>query len=503
MYKLVLYYLVGLVAAAIGLSMLGYLDYSPYAIAFNAGYLTIICWLTNKVFAYVYEAPVNYESLYITALILTLIVTPIKVPHDILFLTAVAGLAIASKFILAINKKHIFNPAAVAVALMAFGPGQTASWWVGSVYLLPFVVVGGLLLTRKIQRGSMVMSYLLAVVSSTIVISILTHHDAWANLQKSILHSALLFLAFVMLTEPMTSPATKVRQRWYGVLAGLLFPPQLHVFSVYSTPELSLIVANVFSYFVSPKSKLLPRLSQKLVTSPDTMDFVFAPGQRVDYKPGQYMEWTLPHHKPDARGTRRYFTLASSPTEDTLRLGVKFYPKGSSYKQAMLAMNNTSQVASGQLGGDFVLPDDPSQKLVFIAGGIGVTPFRSMIKYLVDTDDRRDVAMFYSAKNPQEFVYTDVFDVAAKAFGLKMIYTITDLNQGAVPDGWRGKTGFITADMMVDEVPDYMKRLFYISGSHSMVTAMQGMLRSLGVARHRIKTDYFPGYDSGTFRKAV
>lgn len=492
MYRLVLYYLITLIGVAIGLSLLGYLKFNAFAIAFSAGYLTIICWLTNQVFAYVFEAPVNVESVYITALILTLIVTPLKTPHDIIFLTAVAGLAISSKFILVINKKHIFNPAAIAVALTAFGAGQAASWWIGNSYMLPFVVIGGVLVIRKIHRGRMVMGFFAAVATSTIIVNALTHHNTWINLQRTILHSSLFFLAFVMLTEPLTSPPTKDKQTWYGMLAGLLFPPQIHVFSVYSTPELSLLVANVFSYLISPKVKILPKLTQKNVIAPDIMDFVFTPRRRIAFKPGQYMEWTLPHERPDNRGNRRYFTLASSPTEPNLRIGVKFYQEGSSYKEAMFAMDNHTLIAGGQLGGDFVLPNDRFQKLVFIAGGIGVTPYRSMIKYMLDSNEQRVVTLLYSEKNARELVYTDVFSEAQRSLGIKTIYTLTDLE--AVPANWRGKTGFISAQMITTEILDYKERLFYISGSHSMVTAVQDILHDLGIAHHQIKTDFFPGY---------
>jgi ferredoxin-NADP reductase len=358
--------------------------------------------------------------------------------------------------------------------------------------MLPFVAVGGVLIVRKIHRGRMMVNFFAAVATSTIVVNALTHHNILANLQTTALHSSLFFLAFVMLTEPLTSPATKDKQTWYGILAGLLFPPQIHLFSVYSTPELSLLVANVFSYIVSPRQKLLPKLSQKVAISPNSADFVFQLERPINFKPGQYMEWTLPHQKPDSRGNRRYFTLASAPTEDNIRLGVKFYRKGSSYKRAMLAMDARTPIAAGQLGGDFVLPNDRSQKLVFIAGGIGITPYRSMVKYMLDTNDRRNVTMLYSERNAQGLAYTDVFAAAERKLGIKVVYTLTDSK--AAPPNWRGKTGYISARMLAAEVPDYKERLFYVSGPQSMVTTIKNELRGLGVAHHHIKTDFFPGY---------
>lgn len=492
MYRLMLYYLLVLVAAAIGLSLTGHLQYNALGIALSAGYLTIICWLTNRLFAWVFEAPVNFESVYITALILSLIITPYKVPHDLLFLTAAGGLAIASKFIIAIRRKHIFNPAAVAVALTAAGAGQSASWWVGASSLLPVVLIGGLLVIRKTNRGWMVSSFLVATTASTLVLSVIGHHVVLSTLKATTLHSSLFFLAFVMLTEPLTSPSTRRQQLLYGGLAGLLFPPQIHLLSVYSTPELTLLVANAYAYVVSPKIKLTPRLIHKTKIAANTIDFVFKTERPLRYKPGQYMEWTLPHQTPDSRGNRRYFTLASSPTEANLRLGVKFYPRGSSYKRAMRDMDDRTLIAAGQLGGDFVLPDDTSQKLVFIAGGIGVTPFRSMVKYLIDTDDPRDVTLLYSVKSQPDLAYTDVFDRATHKLKAKVVYTLTDPQ--AIPASWTGHRGPITAKLLTDTVPGYADHLFYISGTHIMVGAMEDMLRGLGVPRHQIKTDFFPGY---------
>ncbi|MBI5906649.1 RnfABCDGE type electron transport complex subunit D [Candidatus Saccharibacteria bacterium] len=492
MYRLVLYYLIGLLLAAVGLSIFGSLGYKPASIAFSAVYITLVCWISNRLFAYVFKAPVNVESVYITALILALIVTPIRTSHDLIFLTAIGGLAIASKFILAIKNKHIFNPAAVAVALTAAGAGQSASWWVGSLSILPFVVIGGLLVVRKIKRFTMVLSFFGAVIMSTVLVNIAlsSHSDALFILQKTAFHSSLFFLAFIMLTEPLTSPATKGKQIWYGILAGTLFPPQIHIFNTYSTPELTLLVANVYAYLVSPKYKLMPTFIKKVNIAHNSLDFIFRPDRRVSYKPGQYMEWTLTHNNSDSRGNRRYFTLASSPTEEDLRLGVKFYPGGSSFKKAMLAMDESTPIAAGQLGGDFTLPDDQTKKLAFIAGGIGITPVRSMVKYMLDTNQNRSATLLYSGSTGKDFAYIDVFSEAERRKILKATYTITE----SAPQGWHGQTGYINKQMIINQIPDYMDRLFYISGSHSLVTAVSDALHSIGVSRHQIKIDFFPGY---------
>jgi ferredoxin-NADP reductase len=139
------------------------------------------------------------------------------------------------------------------------------------------------------------------------------------------------------------------------------------------------------------------------------------------------------------------------------------------------------------------MPEDPAEKIVFIAGGIGITPYRSMIKYLLDTHEKRDVILFYSERKPENFVYRDVFDEAEQRIGIKPVYTVTEA-QNMSAGGWSGKSGMISSDMIKSEVPDYFERTYYISGPHPMVSSMQDMLHGLGVPRSKIKTDFFPGY---------
>ena len=417
MYRLLLYYLIALVLAAAGLGTLGYLHYNPVAVLFSAAYLVAVCWISNHVFAYVYKAPINPESSLITGLILALIITPLRDQHDLLFLTAAGGLAIASKYMLAWRRKHIFNPAAIAVVLTSLGAGESASWWVGTGPMLPFVIIGGLLLVRRIRHFQMVGTFVLASYAVALALTLINHGDIQATLRHMTLSSSLFFLAFVMLTEPMTSPTRVKQQRWYAVLVGALFPPQVHLGSLSSTPEIALSIGNVFSQIINPKTKLFPELTQKIRQAPDIADFIFKPDEKFSYKPGQYMEWTLPHTHTDSRGDRRYFTLASSPTEPEIRLGVRFYPESSTYKRALWRLDSDDVVVASQLGGDFVMPDDKARKLAFIAGGIGVTPYRSMLKYLLDTKEQRDIAMIYATSSEKEIVYKDVLEAARRHLG--------------------------------------------------------------------------------------
>jgi ferredoxin-NADP reductase len=276
-----------------------------------------------------------------------------------------------------------------------------------------------------------------------------------------------------------------------GALVGILFAPQVHLGSLYATPEIAILIGNLFSWLVSPKTRLILRLKEKIQIAPDVFDFIFVPNRRLAFAPGQYMEWTLGHHDPDSRGNRRYFTLASSPTEDALRVGVKFYPESSSFKQSMLEMERRREIVASQLAGDFTLPDDPRQKIAMIAGGIGITPFRSMLKYLIDTRQARPVIVFYANRRADEIVYRDVLDWAAVELGIKTVYTLTDAS--GAPAKWWGRLGRVTPQMIKIEAPDYLERVFYISGPDAMVEDTRRMLRKMHVPKDHIKTDYFSG----------
>lgn len=495
MYRLVLYCLIFFLLAAFLLCSLRILPYSPIALAISTIIITAACLFTNFIFSKIFQAPTNVESSYITALILALIIMPPRLTDYSQFFSIAIWAAvwsIASKYILAIKKKHILNPAAFSVALLAFTINQSASWWIGTAYMAPFVLIGGLLVTKKIRRFDLVLSFFTIASAAIISSSVLRGSTFIAAIEKMLLETPILFFAFIMLTEPITAPPTRIFRIWYGAITGFLFAPWAHVGLIYSTPELSLLLGNIFSYIVSPKEKLVLGLEKKIQAASGVYDFLFASDQNLNFKAGQYLEWTLEHAHPDNRGNRRYFTVASSPTEEKIRIGVKFYPDSSSFKNNLASMNAGDTIIASQLAGEFILPKNIEQKSVFIAGGIGITPYRSMIKYLLDKGEKRPITIFYSNTSPADIAYKDIFDEAEMELGIKTVYTITNAKND-FPD-WQGKRGMIDQKMIMEEVPDYKERIFYLSGPHGMVTAFSEMLKKIGVPKWRIKKDFFPGF---------
>jgi ferredoxin-NADP reductase len=217
-------------------------------------------------------------------------------------------------------------------------------------------------------------------------------------------------------------------------------------------------------------------------------DYAFTPDRTASFLPGQYMEWTLDHPKVDSRGNRRTFSIASSPTEPNIHMGVKFYEPSSTYKKALSSLKPGGVVYAGPIAGDFVLPADKSEKLVLIAGGIGITPFRSMLKYLLDMREQRDIVLVYAVSDPSEVAYEDVL----KAAEAKGVHVIRLLTAETTPEGWKGATGRLTGDFIKEHIKDHTERSFYISGPNAMVQGTRDTLRKLNVKK--IKTDYFTGY---------
>lgn len=472
MYRLALYFLILLAGVGLIYSLFGVLPFDPINYIFSFTFLLVVSGFANKIFTKVFEAQANTESWIISALILGLIIAPPKNLHEVIFVGWAAVLMVTSKFVLAIGNKHIFNPVAISVAVTASAISGTANWWVGNAMILPITLIGGFLIVRKLKRWDMVLAFL----------AVALMFIGPARWVRSIADTPLIFFAIIMLTEPLTTPPTRTLRIIYGALVGLVFAPQMHFGNIYTTPEIALIIGNIYSYWVSPKYKLILTLKEKLKLTHDIYDFTFVPDKLATFTPGQYMEFTLEHANPDDRGNRRYLSLASSPLEKEIRIGVKFGLPPSSFKKGLMSLSIGQKIVAGQLIGDFVLPLDPSKKLVFMAGGIGITPFRSMIKYLVDINQKRDITVIYSAKTISDFVYTDVYKEAEDKLEIKTIYVDTETQ------------GHFDTTRLVKEIPDYKERTFYISGSHGVVSAFENVLKELHVHRNQIVTDYFPGF---------
>jgi len=437
MYQVVLYGLLVMAGVAI--------IFNPIALI-SLGLIVTVCQTSNWLLAKVFRAMPNVESAIISGLILFFIIEPTN------YIPAVfaAIIAMGSKYLLAINKKHIFNPAGIAVFVLWVLKYGFAIWWMATPVLLPATLIVGLLIVRKLRRFSLFLPFLI----TAFVVAALNK----VGPVDLVLSWPLIFFGTIMLTEPQTTPPTQKLQIIYGVLMGVLFSWQF---------SWIFVIGNLFSYLVSPKQRLFLTLKKKIQLSPAIYEFMFTSDKKLNFQPGQYLEWTLPDAGADSRGNRRYFTIASSPTENELHLGVRMSNPGSSFKKALLSAD---KIMASQLSGEFTLPKDTHKKLVWIAGGIGITPFRSQAKYLTDTKQNRDIILLYLVSDAKDFVYKDKF------VNIKTNYLV----------------GRLDAKTIQKKVPDYKDRMFYLSGPHAMVDAYEQILKSLGVSSSNIKSTFSP-----------
>jgi hypothetical protein len=420
MYRLMVYVLSLLLGIAFIFMLTGILSYSAVGFMVTTGVLLVACFVANQGLARLFKVTPNHESGIITTLILACLLPQVSKLSDALLVAATGVLAIAVKYVLVWRGSHFLNPAATGAAVMSTLGLVPVIWWIANPPMFVPMLLLGLLVLRKVRRFTLFGWFVLAATVVMLLVSLLHGFPAWPALKTLALSYPLLFLGMIMLTEPTTLPAGRYNMMLYGLLVGSLFGSQLDLGPVSMSPHVALVLGNVFSLIVSPKRGLRLKLTSRTELAPHIYDLTFdlTPGARVPYAAGQYMEWTLPGVKFDSRGNRRTFTVASSPTESDLRIGIKTYEPSSAFKRRLLELTPGDVVLAGHIGGSFTLPADTSQKLLWIAGGIGVTPFRSMTKQLLDTGQRRDVVLIYSAR-PEEFVYKDIFEAAAAAINLK------------------------------------------------------------------------------------
>jgi ferredoxin-NADP reductase/Na+-translocating ferredoxin:NAD+ oxidoreductase RnfD subunit len=485
--------LILILISALILSVFHELPQSAGAIIASILVLTIICCLVNRLCSIIWHVNTNKESWLITALILALIIPPTTLSLHYLFLIAIAGLtAMLSKYVLVFRRHHLFNPAAIAMLILGITKILPATWWVGSPALFVPVLIIGLLVLRKIRHFQLFTVYIVMAIVMAFFAGLDRSQQASYILHTALLSSPLIFFGTIMLTEPETLPASNWQQLIYAFIAGILFSSQLRLGSVSTTPELVLIVVNIYSIFVSPKRTIPLKLKSFEEISPYTYQASFISDGLLNFKAGQYATINLKHPHSDARGVRRSFSIASAPGSNELVIAYKIPVKdrASTFKKALAGLHEGDSISASSIAGTFTLPDDQKQKLVFIAGGIGITPFLSMLKELVIKKQNRDVILFYFISDENELNFVNSFN-AARSYGLKLIPVFSSPDAKAYSPALRGRLN--EADIK-KAVPDFSERDFFISGPPVFVDAYKSMLAKLAISRRRIQTDHFSGY---------
>jgi ferredoxin-NADP reductase/Na+-transporting NADH:ubiquinone oxidoreductase subunit NqrB len=491
MYRLLVYGLSVLLAGALFMSTFtGRLFITPeamissFAVIITAGYLTNLC------LPLIFNAASNRDSSLITSLILCCILQPSTSIHNLALMGLAAVIAISSKYIVSYHYKHLFNPAAFAALVLGLTKLLPATWWIGNPTIWPLAIIFGFLVLRKIRRFQLFFCFLAASLAVAIILGL--HHMQTLHyvLSTTLEASPLIFLGSIMLTEPATTPPRVWQQRIYGIIVGAIFTSQLRFGIVSATPEMALIIGNLYAYIVSPKYKLKLKLSSKKQLAPDIYDFGFEGGKHLNFKPGQYLEWTLKQNKSDSRGNRRTFSIVSAPGDNELHIAIKLSSPSSLFKKDLVDLEKGGQIIAGQLAGDFVLPASTSQKLSFIAGGIGITPFVSMARDMINKKVKRDIVLLYIVPREADYCYDDIWQ-AAKPFGLKVIPVLTRAEPSKT---WTGLKGRLTKEGITKVIPDYSSRRYYLSGPNALVDSYGSILKDLKIGSRQIVTDHFSGY---------
>jgi ferredoxin-NADP reductase len=209
-----------------------------------------------------------------------------------------------------------------------------------------------------------------------------------------------------------------------------------------------------------------------------------APG--VDYKAGQFMCVTLRSESL----CKRYLSLSSSPTEK----GYIEFTKKLTQSDFSCALDNLKPGDRLKIQyplGKFTLEDNPADKIAFLSGGIGITPIRSIVKSVVDKNLGTDMVLVYSNRSIKDIVFKEDFDAMQKAYPkLRVAHVLCE----ATPD-FKCALGHINAQVIIDEIPDYKARKFFLCGPPPMVEAMKKILaEELGLAKEQIVTENFVGY---------
>ena len=216
------------------------------------------------------------------------------------------------------------------------------------------------------------------------------------------------------------------------------------------------------------------------------MTFYFKSAHSFRYNAGQFIELTIPHNNPDDRGIKRWFTLSSSPSQELLSITTKISAdNGSSFKKALQALVVGDELTMSDAMGDFVLPKLEQTPLIFVAGGIGITPFHSMLQWMIDTGERRPIKFIYAVRTENEIVFLDTFRKA------KQHVTVIVSEPSAA---WGGEQGRVDSEKIVGLEKPTDTTLIYLSGPEAMIETLAEQLVASGLRKNQLVTDNFPGY---------
>jgi ferredoxin-NADP reductase len=233
------------------------------------------------------------------------------------------------------------------------------------------------------------------------------------------------------------------------------------------------------------------RVKEKREVAKGTLMVVFdLLGEEAEFVPGQYFWVELPNRGyEDERGLRRHISIVVSPNERGV-LGLATRVRDSAFKRTLAELEVGDEVIVEEPKGDFHLPEDTSKEYVFIAGGIGITVFHSMLHYIAEEGLPYRITLLYSNRDRESTAFFDeVRELEKRIEGLRVVFTMTD------DPGWDGESRHIDPDVVRDhldgELGDYT---FIVSGPPGMVNEVADKLEGEGVPSDQVIRSRFAGY---------
>ena len=213
--------------------------------------------------------------------------------------------------------------------------------------------------------------------------------------------------------------------------------------------------------------------------------FRFPRPAELNYKAGQFFFVTL---KTDGKELSKHFSFSSSPTEKT---HIEFTKKlsDSDFSTALKALKEGDWARIDAPYGKFTFEGE-HEKIGLLAGGIGITPFKSICRYCTDMSLDTKVTLLYGNRTEKDIAFRKELETLQRQNkNLKAVFTLNETDSE-----WKGTTGLITAEMIKKEIPDYNETMFYTCGPPKMVEIMEKLVEQLGVPKKQLKREYFTGY---------
>lgn len=241
-----------------------------------------------------------------------------------------------------------------------------------------------------------------------------------------------------------------------------------------------------------PSDFYLPFIKKEKVAR-DTFAFYFD-RKNIDLKfiPGQYIKMRIPHENADERGTSRSFSIASSPlNKENIFIITKIIQ--SSFKKRLNNLSVGQKVEFFGPLGSFLFKEEDTTPRVFLAGGIGITPFLSMISYANEKKLQIPITLFVSFSAVEEFIYYDYLtNIVKNNPSIKIAYTASRIEESQIP--WNGETGRISQDLIKKYIVNIGFQKYFIAGPPAMVSAMEELVKGLNIPAEQIKKENFIGY---------